>query len=286
MPGRPAILSRALGTLLLLGASAVVSAQEPGDRSNYGTVIASVGGVDITGVDIAIITEKTFDQLAQLTEDQRSEYLVQTAIDMNLMALAARDLGLEKSPLFERRVAFEEARLLQEAYLQHIAAEAVTADSVQAAYEEYTAKFVPEKQRRFSHILFGSEDDAKAALERVKLGENFDTVGREVSIDPAGKQSLDLGFLTDGEMVEPLNDAGFRLAKTGDMTQPISTQFGWHVLRFEEEGMSTPESLDVIQDDLKDDLVASALRTAMAELSTRYGVQMLEPVADANTKAN
>lgn len=272
--------------IVLLGVASAAHGQPLEIEGGNGTVIANVGNVDITGVDIAIIAEKTFEQLSQLTEEQRSQYLVQTAVDMNLMALAAKDMDLEETPLFKRRLAFEEARLLQEAFVQHVAGEASKEESVQAAYDAYVASFQPIEQRRLSHILLRSQQDAERALERIEHGESFDAVGRELSIDPAGINSLDLGFVSLGEMVKPLDDAAFALVQVGDTTQPISTQFGWHILRYDELRMSEPDSLGAARERLTDDLVAEALRSHLSELSQRYGVQMLQPVETGATTAD
>lgn len=187
-------------SIVLLSSTSLALGQEVSSTES-GTALASVGDVEITGVDIAIVAERTFAQLSQIRDEQRSEFLVQTAVDMNLMALAAAELGLANSALFQRRLAFERARLLQEAYVQQIATEFASAENVQKVYDDYVADFVPTEQRRFSHILVRTEDDARRTLRRIEQGEDFGAVGAEVSLDPTAKTSLDIGFVARKSVV-------------------------------------------------------------------------------------
>ncbi|CAA9236087.1 MAG: Periplasmic chaperone and peptidyl-prolyl cis-trans isomerase of outer membrane proteins SurA [uncultured Chloroflexia bacterium] len=83
-----------------------------------------------------------------------------------------------------------------------------------------------------AHILVNTEDEAKAARERVTTGgEDFNAVAKELSIEPAAKESGgDLGFFGPGQMVPEFEQAATAL-KDGEISQPVQTQFGWHVIK-------------------------------------------------------
>lgn len=85
---------------------------------------------------------------------------------------------------------------------------------------------------RAQHVLVKTEEEAKAVRERVTTGgEDFATVAKEVSIEPAAKESGgDLGFFGPGMMVPEFEQAAFAL-KDGEISQPVQTQFGWHVIK-------------------------------------------------------
>jgi len=83
-----------------------------------------------------------------------------------------------------------------------------------------------------SHILVKKHSEALQILERIKKGESFADLARELSIDKgSGKRGGDLGFFGRGQMVKPFEEAAFKLKK-GELTnEPVRTQFGYHIIR-------------------------------------------------------
>lgn len=84
---------------------------------------------------------------------------------------------------------------------------------------------------RASHILVNTEDEARNLLEEIKNGKSFAQVAQEVSLCPSGREGGDLGFFKKGVMVKPFEDAAFELKDIGDISQPVQTQFGWHLIQ-------------------------------------------------------
>ena len=83
-----------------------------------------------------------------------------------------------------------------------------------------------------SHILVKKHSEALQILERIKKGESFADLARELSIDRgSGKRGGDLGFFGRGQMVKPFEEAAFKLNK-GELTnEPVRTQFGYHIIK-------------------------------------------------------
>ena len=83
-----------------------------------------------------------------------------------------------------------------------------------------------------SHILVKKHSEALQVLERIKKGESFADLARELSIDRgSGKRGGDLGLFGRGQMVKEFEDAAFKLKK-GELTnEPVWTQFGYHIIR-------------------------------------------------------
>jgi peptidyl-prolyl cis-trans isomerase C len=83
-----------------------------------------------------------------------------------------------------------------------------------------------------SHILVKKHSEALQVLERIKKGESFADLARELSIDRgSGKRGGDLGLFGRGQMVKEFEDAAFKLKK-GELTnEPVRTQFGYHIIR-------------------------------------------------------
>jgi peptidyl-prolyl cis-trans isomerase C len=81
-----------------------------------------------------------------------------------------------------------------------------------------------------AHILVKTEKEVKAILERIKKGEKFSNIAKEVSICPSKKRGGDLGFFGRGQMVKEFENAAFALKK-GEISGIIKTKFGYHIIR-------------------------------------------------------
>ncbi len=87
------------------------------------------------------------------------------------------------------------------------------------------------REVRASHILVKTEDEAKSLLEEIKNGKLFADAAKEVSLCPSGRDGGDLGFFKRGVMVKPFEDAAFSLKEIGEVSEPVQTQFGWHLIQ-------------------------------------------------------
>ncbi len=81
-----------------------------------------------------------------------------------------------------------------------------------------------------AHLLVQTEKEANAVLERLKKGEKFANVAREVSRCPSGKRGGDLGTFSRGRMVKEFEKAAFALQK-GQTSSTVKTQFGYHIIK-------------------------------------------------------
>lgn len=86
-------------------------------------------------------------------------------------------------------------------------------------------------QVKASHILVKTEDEAKKLLEEINAGKAFADAAAEVSLCPSGANGGDLGYFERGMMVKPFEDAAFALEKIGQISEPVQTQFGWHLIQ-------------------------------------------------------
>lgn len=87
------------------------------------------------------------------------------------------------------------------------------------------------REVRASHILVKTEDEAKNLLEEIKAGKSFADAAKEVSLCPSGREGGDLGFFKKGVMVKPFEDAAFAMKEIGEISEPVQTQFGWHLIQ-------------------------------------------------------
>ena len=162
---------------------------------------------------------------------QRQKYVLDYLIDLKLAAKKA-----DADKLTRARVR-QEARLLSRQAGDGGAARLRRQGrddrgSERKAYDEAAKAEPPQEEIHARHILLPSEDEAKKALARVKGGEDFAKVANELSKDPAGDGG-DLGWFTKDRMVPEFSDAAFKLKK-GEISDPVKTQFGWHIIKIED----------------------------------------------------
>lgn len=84
---------------------------------------------------------------------------------------------------------------------------------------------------RASHILVKTEAEAKNLYNEIQNGKSFAEIAQTVSLCPSGQNGGDLGFFGKGMMVKPFEDAAFALNEIGEISQPVETQFGWHLIQ-------------------------------------------------------
>lgn len=88
------------------------------------------------------------------------------------------------------------------------------------------------KEVRASHVLVKTEDEAKKLREDINAGKiSFEDAAREISLCPSGHEGGDLGFFKRGVMVKPFEDAAFAMKEIGEVSEPVETQFGWHLIQ-------------------------------------------------------
>lgn len=88
------------------------------------------------------------------------------------------------------------------------------------------------KEVRASHVLVKTEDEAKKLREDINAGKiSFEDAARQISLCPSGHEGGDLGFFKRRVMVKPFEDAAFAMKEIGEVSEPVETQFGWHLIQ-------------------------------------------------------
>ncbi|MFD1254694.1 Putative peptidyl-prolyl cis-trans isomerase Cbf2 precursor [Devosia equisanguinis] len=245
------------------------------------TVVATVGGEAITEADLSFAAEDMAQDLAQMPPEQRRAFLLRVLIDMKVMSGAAKAAGMDQTALFAQRLKYLEERALRRAYFADAIAGAVTEEAVRAAYDAYVADFKPEDEIRASHILVESEDKAKELKAQLDGGADFATLARENSIDPGAANGGDLGFFGPGMMVKPFQDAAFALANPGDISEPVQSQFGWHIIKLEEKRQSSPQPFEQVASQLQQQVLMQTFTKKVDELMSGVTIDVTDPTLKA-----
>jgi len=269
--GRPALLRRAglFAALALMLAPTLPAAAEDDP------LIAKVDGVEIHQSDLAIAEEEA-GQISPMPPDAKRDYLVQFMADLIMVSKEAESKKVGDTNEFKHKLEFERRKLLMSNLLQTVGKTALTDEAMHKVYDDAIKDMGKQEEVHARHILIRAaagddkaskeaEDKIKAAIARINKGEDFAKVASEVTEDPSGKANGgDLGYFTKEQMVPEFADIAFKLDK-GQISAPVKTQFGWHVIKVEDKRIKPPPTFDEVKPQLEQFVV----RKAQADLVTK-----------------
>jgi peptidyl-prolyl cis-trans isomerase C len=231
-----------LGALTI---AALVFAPATATRAQDDPVIARVNGVDIRQSDIAIAEEDVGGNMPAMPPEQKREYLITYLTDVVLLAQSAEQQKLGDRPDVKRQLAFMRNKVLMEALLQNAAKAAESDAEMHKVYDQAVKEMGAEQEVHARHILVETEAEAKAIEADLKKGADFADEAKKKSKDPGAANGGDLGYFTKDQMVPEFAEAAFKLDK-GQISDPIHTQFGWHIIKVEDKRVKpTPSFEDV-----------------------------------------
>ncbi|HZP79959.1 MAG TPA: peptidylprolyl isomerase [Pseudolabrys sp.] len=233
-------------------------------RSEDDPVIAKVNGADIHQSDLALAEEEAAGQLPQMAPDARRDYLVTFMADMMLVAKDAESKKIADTPDFKRRLAFARNKILMETVLAQEGKAAVTDAAMHKVYDDAVKQMGQEQEVHARHILVPTEDEAKAVLADLKKGVDFAEEAKQKSKDPGASDGGDLGYFTKEQMVPEFSEVAFKLDK-GQISDPVKTQFGWHIIKVEDKRTKPVPAFDQV----KPQIETYVVRKAQAELVTK-----------------
>jgi peptidyl-prolyl cis-trans isomerase D len=162
---------------------------------------------------------------------------------------------------------------------------------LRAAYEKEKSRLeVPEK-RHARHILITGKDDAAAlaqaqqVLAQAKAGKDFGALAKQYSQDPGSAQNGgDLGWAERSAFVKPFADALFAM-KAGEITGPVKTQFGYHIIRLDEIQASKGKTFDEARPELEAQVRRARATDRFGEIQEQLQAKLAEPGADLGALA-
>jgi len=219
-------------------------------------VVAKVNGTPIKLSDIALADEEMGSALAQLPDEKRFQYLLSMLIDRRIVAEAARKKKMEDDPMVKIREAYFDEKVLRDVYWLQLMRDKVDAKAVKAYYDEHIAKAEAETEFHAAHILVASKTEADKIESEIKGGKTFDDVAKAESKDTSAANGGDLGWFKKEEMVPEFSNAVVKL-KVGEVSAPVETQFGWHVIKLIEKRAAPKPTLEQAQEQIMRSLVGA-----------------------------
>jgi peptidyl-prolyl cis-trans isomerase C len=251
----------------------------PAAAQDAATVVARVGDTAITLGHTIALRAQLPQQFAQVPDETLFPAIVDQLIEQELLTQAhAGALTRAEQLMLEN----ESRSFVANSALVQAATAAVTDESVAEAYAAFAAEYAqgePVTEYHAAHILVRSEEERDQVVAALAEGRDFGDVAQEFSIDGSRAQGGDLGWFAPGMMI-PDFQAAVEALEPGQVSEPVQTRFGWHVIKLMETRDQAVPELDAVREDLVNQLQRTATRALIDSLREGATVENLSEGMD------
>ncbi len=278
-------LTSTLFSVVLLSVCAFVAqAQEEPKQKDYDVLKIDDMTVKLSEVKDAwtsLFPEGAAPEFETFDEGVRQNVL-KGLVSEKLLYKEALKAGIPEREDIKRRLKNLETQLAIQAFIEEKSGSLITEKSLKEAYEQYAAKAKSEEEVRARHILVDSEEKAKEIAEKIKKGEDFSKLAKAESTDKgSGAKGGDLDYFTKDKMVSEFSNAAFALKK-GEVSAPVKSDFGWHVIKLEDRRPVKVESFEEMQEKLKAEVRKKGIQQYIDSLIERSSIGYFD--AEGNQK--
>jgi len=228
------------------------------------TVLArSAAGVSVSVQDVLSELQRAPDasRNALMSRPESLQQIVNNILVRRTLAVEGERNGVTNDAMVAATLALTRDRVLAEARLAQLDIlntpnKNILDQNAAEMYKANSARFDKPAQTRARHILLDSKatdalQKAQELLANLRAGASFEALAQEKSMDVgSAAKGGDLGFFPAGKMVQPFDDAVKTLAKPGDLSEPVLSQFGYHIIRLEERQEKSRQPLDEVREQL------------------------------------
>ncbi|MCI4661135.1 MAG: peptidylprolyl isomerase [Neomegalonema sp.] len=237
------------------------------------TVLATVDGVDVTLGQLIAARQGLPEQIQGLPDATLFEGLLTQIVDETLLVKKAEAAGLPEDPQVASRLAAARRNILADAFLSSQIEAQLSDAALKERYDAAIAEQPKKEEIRARHILVETEEKAKELITKLNEGADFAELAKEASTGPSGVNGGDLGYFQKGQMVPAFSDAAFAL-EAGQVSAPVKTDFGWHVIKLEDRRDVQPPAFEAVTEELRSALRQELTQDVLAQ--TRAGATITE----------
>ncbi|MBE6047676.1 MAG: peptidylprolyl isomerase [Clostridium sp.] len=242
-------------------------------------VLAIVEGNEITSNDLnEIIARYPEQQRMYMDNEQGRKQLLEQTIAFELFGKLGEEIELNKTDEYKKTVEKLSKEILIQMTINKVLSEVtVTDEEVKKYYDDNKAQFVEPATATAKHILVADEAEAKdikAEIESKSI--SFEDAAKKYSTCPSKEQGGDLGNFRKGMMVPEFEEAAFN-AEIGKVTDPVKTQFGYHLILVEDKTEEKEKKFEDVKDQVTQQLIQQAQQRKyvdmIKELEGKYTVE-------------
>lgn len=250
------------------------------EAPNASTVVATINSQDITLGEMIAVRASLPQQYQSLAPDVLYSSILDQLIQQS--ALAQSLSGVVPSRVEVALKNEKRSLLAAEALEAFLSDDGVTEEALKAAYESKYSTFVGDDEYNASHILVETAEEALAIRTELTEGADFAETAKAKSTGPSGPSGGLLGWFELGQMVKPFEDTVVTLA-VGEVSQPIQTQFGWHVILLNDARKSQAPSFEEARSELANEAQRAAVNAYITKLTDaadidRSKAELIDPM--------
>lgn len=235
------------------------------------TVIATVNGTDITLGHMIAARARLPQQYEQLPPEVIYDGLLDQLTQQTLLSDTLETVPNRVTISLEN----ERRSLLAGEVITALTDNAASDDALQAAYNDRYSDAEPETEYSAAHILVETQEAAAELKSMLDDGADFAELAKEKSTGPSGPNGGDLGWFGKGMMVKPFEDAVLGM-EAGDVSDPVETQFGWHIVKLKETRLKDAPALETVRAELEAELQQAAVEAKIEELTDAATITKIE----------
>ncbi len=240
-----------------------VAAQE----TSLSSVVATVGNDQITVAHVLDVKRLLPQQYQTIPDNVLFPGIVDQLVRQALLAQS-----LDEEPAWINvSLENEKRNLRSDLVMREIQSSAATKEALKELYDERYAG-PAEQEYSAAHILVETEEKAAELVQLLRDGADFGETAKEHSTGPSGPRGGDLGWFGKGQMVPPFEQAVMSMEPEA-ISDPVQTQFGWHVIRLNEIRDVQPPAFEEVEAELANELGNRAIEKRLAELESTTSVQ-------------
>lgn len=234
--------------------------------------VATVNGVAIPQARLDVRVKFATSQ-GQADSPELRKMIRDDLINLEILSQAAVKQGLDKQQDTVQQIELAKQSTLAGAYVQdYVKNHPISEDAMKKEYESLKTQR-GNMEYKVAHILVEKEDDAKAIAAQLKKGAKFDKLAKDKSKDPgSAAQGGDMGWTAPSSFVQPFADAMLKLKK-GQISAPVQTQFGWHIIKLEDMRNTTFPPFDQVKSNLMQRMQQQMVQKAIADMRTSNKVE-------------
>lgn len=279
----------AIASLAAPGMTALAQQQSQTDAQEQSEtdddpVVARVNGYEIRASEVALAADDLVSHLTEIPPAHRYPFLVEYLIERHLLAQVAVRANIIESESYKARLRYYRAKAMRDAYFEDKIKPQVSEEDVRATYDEEVKKVEGTEEVRARHILVGSREEAAALHEQLKNGADFAQLAAQHSTDRTSANGGDLGYFDREDMVPAFSEVAFAL-KPGEISEPVQTEFGWHIIKVEEKRQSAPPTIDELRPQLQQQVMFQAFETSVGTLKQGLEIEIPDEALAAAVEA-
>lgn len=224
-----------------------------------GDYLLKINDVVISKADLDTELKKMPEEVKQamMRDAQTYTKFLEDYASKEALGLEAKSKKIEENPDFKSKLEYmKKVTAIQMLLEKEIAKDIKISDKdVQDYYTKNKGQFSAPPTYKVSHIQVKTQADADKVKERLKKGEDFAKVAKEVSEDKeSGKNGGDLGMVEQGKLPAELDQAVVKMKK-GEVSAPVKSQYGFHIIKVTDVKQSTALDINAIKEDLRNVLM-------------------------------